>query len=646
MKKRVLSLILALVLCVGVLPASASAAEPTDNDRAIIARLPENPGKPILVDPDAAGFMLWELPEIKEEVWAEVEELTHQLISGKSTETEQAKAIFDWVSQNITYDYKYVHLENIAYYGSQSGIKTFYRRTGVCDGYAKLVKIMYVIAGLPTIYAMGKKHGTSTNHAWNAVYADGRWIFLDATTGLWDIDPLYHTNMSLEMTADFCCGIGPNKITVGVTKGYKMPKVVEYPSYADWINPGIGMCPDVETIVIPKNIKLVGGPAFGCENLKSIIFEDGNDCEITGDFCILPVTSVKLPEGVTEAGGYLQSCTYLTDVVIPSTVKKINSFKNCTSLCSLTLPDGVEEISSHAFAKCKSLTEINIPYGVKEIQYETFCECSSLKDITLPGSVTKIDGMAFAVCASLESVFIPSSVTDIDDSAFSLSPKVVIYTEPGSYAETYAKQNNIKVVTSGAPTPTPAPADSSTPSAWAQPEVSEATQAGLVLGDLLSSYTSAITREEFCRLMVKLIEAESGKNIADYVASQSKEISAPFTDTSAQEVKAAYALGIVNGVSATKFNPSGSITRQEAAAMLERTSKLLGITSSGSGLSFTDSGKIASWASGSVAFVSGLTDPTTGGAVMGGVGNGNFGPTGTYTREQAIATTLRLFHCG
>ncbi len=78
--------------------------------------------------------------------------------------------------------------------------------------------------------------------------------------------------------------------------------------------------------------------------------------------------------------------------------------------------------------------------------------------------------------------------------------------------------------------------------------------------------------------------------------------------------------------------------------MLERTAKVLGLTSV-SGVSFNDSGSIASWATGSVAFVSGLTDPVTGGKVMGGVSGGRFDPLGTYTREQAIATALRLFHC-
>lgn len=181
-------------------------------------------------------------------------------------------------------------------------------------------------------------------------------------------------------------------------------------------------------------------------------------------------------------------------------------------------------------------------------------------------------------------------------------------------------------------------------SAWAEQEIMGAVKANLVPGILLNHFSSKITREEFCQLMVKLVEQKSGMEIGSYISARGKTISAPFVDTSMMEIKAAYTLGIVSGISDTEFNPYGSITRQEAAAMLERTAKLLGLTARNT-VQFSDEGKIASWAKDSVAFVSGLTDPVSGYPVMGGMGDGTFAPSGAYTREQAIATTLRIFHC-
>ena len=78
--------------------------------------------------------------------------------------------------------------------------------------------------------------------------------------------------------------------------------------------------------------------------------------------------------------------------------------------------------------------------------------------------------------------------------------------------------------------------------------------------------------------------------------------------------------------------------------MLARTARLLGITTENAG-SFTDAGKFAPWAAADISFVSGLTDPTTGGKVMGGMGDGTFDPFARYSREQAMLTTLRIFHC-
>ena len=183
------------------------------------------------------------------------------------------------------------------------------------------------------------------------------------------------------------------------------------------------------------------------------------------------------------------------------------------------------------------------------------------------------------------------------------------------------------------------------PSSWAQEQVDAAIRSGLVPEDLQTGYQNNITREEFCRLMVVLVEKKAGMSVSAYAVVKGKTITDPFTDTDNADILAAHALGIVNGTSETTFNPTGSITRQEAASMLSRTAQVLDMTT-GKGQSFNDEAQIASWAKESVAFTSGLMDPITGTAVMGDTGNGNFSPLASYTREQAYITSLRLSHCG
>lgn len=182
-----------------------------------------------------------------------------------------------------------------------------------------------------------------------------------------------------------------------------------------------------------------------------------------------------------------------------------------------------------------------------------------------------------------------------------------------------------------------------TASDWAKKEVEAAITAEIVPADIQNNYTTAITREEFCTMMVKMVETWSGQSMADYIKVKGLSYSLPFTDTQNRTVGYAYALGIINGRGEGIFDPYSSITRQEAAAMLTRAAKCLGV-SSGSGMNFNDVKNLDSWAKEGISFVSGLTDPTSGNRVMGGVAPDTFDPWGTYTREQAILTALRLFN--
>ena len=99
-------------------------------------------------------------------------------------------------------------------------------------------------------------------------------------------------------------------------------------------------------------------------------------------------------------------------------VTKIGEFGDCSSLTSITIPEGVTSIIDGAFEGCSSLTSITIPEGVTSIGYSTFSGCKSLTSITIPKGVTSIDRNAFSECRSLTSINIPESVTSIGTSAF------------------------------------------------------------------------------------------------------------------------------------------------------------------------------------------------------------------------------------
>ncbi|MBQ2742299.1 MAG: leucine-rich repeat protein, partial [Oscillospiraceae bacterium] len=158
------------------------------------------------------------------------------------------------------------------------------------------------------------------------------------------------------------------------------------------------------------------------------------------------LTSITIPDSVTSIGiGALEGCESLASITIPDEVTSIDvrAFFGCKSLTSIAIPDGVTSIGGGTFMWCSSLTSVTIPDSVTSIAESAFFGCRSLTSITIPDSVTSIGDDAFGYCRSLTSVTIPDSVTSIGNYAFYNCTNLVIYGFAGSYAQSYAKTNDI-----------------------------------------------------------------------------------------------------------------------------------------------------------------------------------------------------------
>ena len=144
------------------------------------------------------------------------------------------------------------------------------------------------------------------------------------------------------------------------------------------------------------------------------------------------LNSVTIPDGVRSIGWYaFEDCSSLTNITIPGSVTSIGAyaFYNCGSLTSVTIPDGVTSICAYAFSNCDSLTSVTIPDGVTSIGEGAFAYCSGLTNITIPKSVTSIDRYAFSDCSGLTSIMIPYRVTYIGFWAFRSCESLTIYCE-------------------------------------------------------------------------------------------------------------------------------------------------------------------------------------------------------------------------
>lgn len=230
-------------------------------------------------------------------------------------------------------------------------------------------------------------------------------------------------------------------------------------------------CSSLTSVSLPDSLAAIGDGVFEyCSSLTSVSIPDGVTSVGNSAFANCSgLTNVSIPDGVTSIGdSAFAQCSDLTSISIPDSVTYIGSdaFWLCERLNHLFIPDGVTFIGDGAFSACHSLTRISIPNSVTSIGDDifysctslisislpnsitcignyAFYNCTSLTSISLPDSVTSIESNAFNNCTSLTSIFIPSSVTNIGYYVFYRCNLKTIYGESGSYAETYAEENNI-----------------------------------------------------------------------------------------------------------------------------------------------------------------------------------------------------------
>jgi len=161
--------------------------------------------------------------------------------------------------------------------------------------------------------------------------------------------------------------------------------------------------------------------------------------------------SVEIPDSVASIGvSSFFNCSSLKNIVIPDSVVSIGrfAFGDCKCLKNVTLSNGLKDIGKSAFSRCQSLERIDIPSGVISIGDFSFEYCLSLKSVVISSGVKSIGLEAFYNCSKLSSVIIPDSVTDIAMNAFSsCSYQLIIHTPSGSYAEKYAKKQDISCKT-------------------------------------------------------------------------------------------------------------------------------------------------------------------------------------------------------
>ena len=166
--------------------------------------------------------------------------------------------------------------------------------------------------------------------------------------------------------------------------------------------------------------------------------------------CTGGAATIRIPEGIETIGKnafYYISCR---EVILPSTLKKIEDFNQIRSISlgSLLFPDGLESIGD--FFDASGVTELVFPSSLKSIGSHCFTDSNDLESIVFREGVESIGRNSFCRNKNLKTVILPRTLETIGETYFSETGKVFdgcpmleAKVLPGTAAERFCKKKEI-----------------------------------------------------------------------------------------------------------------------------------------------------------------------------------------------------------
>lgn len=337
----------------------------------------------------------------------------------------------------------------------------------------------------------------------------------------------------------------------------------------------------------------------------------------------VPVREINIDEGVTSIGDHAFHTPWLandtiTSIKLPDSCIWVgdSAFSGLVLASQIILPAKMSYIGARAFSNCAKTTTIRVPNGINTLNIAVFGGCTDLTTVYLPSDIVRIERSVFHLCPNLRDIYFDGTISEWQ--AVSINE----YRNDALLSATVHFNSN--------PSPT-----SDTPSKWAVEEVNAALGAGIVPTEAQQDYTKPISRLKTVQMFITMLEQATGKSIDDFMAEKGVKINpGVFTDTTDHAVLAANALGIIQGVAVNKFDPDSTLTRAQAAAIVNRIANVMGIDTSFYTHNFTDATK--HWVNSELGW------PTQT-RIIRGVATNKFDPDSKLTTEQAIVIAYRTF---
>ena len=224
-------------------------------------------------------------------------------------------------------------------------------------------------------------------------------------------------------------------------------------------------CSSLTTITVPAGATYGDNAFNGCTSLESVEFGSGeiaskDEADHNAPWYQPSVKEIVITPGVTKIGEHAFSdATNIEKLTVPcdipvNTASNTNAFEGMTGLKYITITPGTTGTMinwgensyykrSPWYGNRNNLEmHVTVQNGVQNISSHAFYECSNIDDINLPGSIASVGERAFYGCSALDDIYFYNPDCVIYDSAFTLRELIKIHGYDNSTAQAYANKYN------------------------------------------------------------------------------------------------------------------------------------------------------------------------------------------------------------
>lgn len=178
----------------------------------------------------------------------------------------------------------------------------------------------------------------------------------------------------------------------------------------------------ITSVRIPDGVTDIGKYAFsGCIGLSSVTFPE--NLRNVGEGAFYGCRSLKeavFPEGTVKIGSFaFYNCIHLKTAGFPSTLRTIgdSSFEGCVMLEKAAFGSEMDAIGDVAFKNCRSLSAVDLS-GISQLGAGAFINCTALEKAVIGDRLTGLAPETFRGCVSLQTVTLGKSLEKLGISAF------------------------------------------------------------------------------------------------------------------------------------------------------------------------------------------------------------------------------------